>query len=128
VLNSISFCYWAGDNEKKWTIEYKGNNYDGAKGMIACIGRAKKNIKKLIKSAFNSGYNRVTISNNEDCDTVIISPTGNVYVGKKCFGPLTIRTYQEARENLEEPNDDTWQFVATSYSQAISELIERGIC
>jgi hypothetical protein len=40
VLNSISFCYWAGDNEKKWTIEYKGNNYDGAKGMIACIGRA----------------------------------------------------------------------------------------
>jgi hypothetical protein len=40
VLNSISFCYWAEHNEKKWIIEYKGNKYDGAKGMIACIGRA----------------------------------------------------------------------------------------
>lgn len=37
VLDAISFCYWG---EPKWTIEYKGNLYDGAQAMMASLGRA----------------------------------------------------------------------------------------
>lgn len=37
VLNSISFSYWG---TPKWTVEYHGKEYDGAQGMMACLGRA----------------------------------------------------------------------------------------
>lgn len=40
VLNSISFSYWG---EPKWTIEYKGEQHDGAQAMLACLGRAVEN-------------------------------------------------------------------------------------
>lgn len=37
IFNSVSFCYWG---DPKWTIEYRGENADGAWGMITAIGRA----------------------------------------------------------------------------------------
>jgi len=37
VFNSISFCYWG---KPKWAVEYKGESFDGAFGMIASIGKA----------------------------------------------------------------------------------------
>jgi hypothetical protein len=37
VFNSTSFCYWG---DPKWTVEYKGEKYDGSWAMVACIFRA----------------------------------------------------------------------------------------
>lgn len=37
IFNSLSFCYWG---EPKWTIDFDGNSYDGAWGMIMALGRA----------------------------------------------------------------------------------------
>ena len=37
VFNSINFCYWG---EPKWTVEYRGAEYDGAWGMIVALGKA----------------------------------------------------------------------------------------
>lgn len=37
ILNSISFCYWG---EPKWTVDYRGEKYDGAFGMILALVRA----------------------------------------------------------------------------------------
>ena len=37
VFGSINFCYWG---SPKWTVEYRGAQYDGAWGMIACMGKA----------------------------------------------------------------------------------------
>ncbi|MBI2109428.1 MAG: hypothetical protein HYT93_04645 [Parcubacteria group bacterium] len=37
VFNSTSFCYWG---DPKWTLEWKGERYDGSWGMIAAIMRA----------------------------------------------------------------------------------------
>ena len=36
ALDSISFCYW---KQPRWIVSYEGKTYDGAKGMIACLGR-----------------------------------------------------------------------------------------
>jgi len=38
LLNSLSFSYWGGP---KWSVEYKGQKYDGVRGMIAALGKAK---------------------------------------------------------------------------------------
>lgn len=40
LFNSLSFSYWG---SPKWAIEYKGETYDGAYGMVACIARALEN-------------------------------------------------------------------------------------
>lgn len=40
VFNSINFCYWALPGEPKWTVEYQGQQYDGAWAMLACLVRA----------------------------------------------------------------------------------------
>ncbi len=37
VFNSINFCYWG---TPKWTVENKGNKYDGAWAMMASLGKA----------------------------------------------------------------------------------------
>lgn len=37
VFNALSFCYWG---EPKWTINFEGESYDGAWGMITALGRA----------------------------------------------------------------------------------------
>jgi len=36
IFNALSFSYWG---KPKWTIEYKGENYDGSWGMIISLGR-----------------------------------------------------------------------------------------
>lgn len=43
VYNSINFCYWG---EPKWTVEIKGNFYDGSSGML-----------RAIKNAIENGFN-----------------------------------------------------------------------
>ncbi len=45
IFNAISFSYWG---EPKWTIEYKGEKFDGAWGMIASIGKAVENKKQIL--------------------------------------------------------------------------------
>lgn len=49
VFNSISFTYWG---EPKWTIEYKGEKFDGAWGMIASLGKAIENKKSIINPIY----------------------------------------------------------------------------
>lgn len=45
VFNAISFSYWG---EPKWTVNYNGEKFDGAWGMIASIGRAVENKKPIL--------------------------------------------------------------------------------
>lgn len=40
VFNAISFSYWG---NSKWTIEYNGEKFDGAFGMIVTLGKALEN-------------------------------------------------------------------------------------
>ncbi|MBI2548627.1 hypothetical protein HYW21_04725 [Candidatus Woesearchaeota archaeon] len=40
TLNAMSFSYWG---TPKWRVVYQGMEYDGAKAMIACLGRAREN-------------------------------------------------------------------------------------
>lgn len=37
LFNSINFCYWG---EPKWTVQFRGQSYDGAFGMMAALTRA----------------------------------------------------------------------------------------
>jgi hypothetical protein len=37
LFNSVNFCYWG---EPKWTVEFRGRQYDGAYGMMAALTRA----------------------------------------------------------------------------------------
>lgn len=55
VFNSTSFCYWS---EPKWTIEYKGEKYDGSWAMIACILRALENGKPILDAKYRSTISR----------------------------------------------------------------------
>lgn len=49
VFNSISFSYWG---TPKWTIDYRGENFDGAWGMIASLGKAFENKIPILNSKF----------------------------------------------------------------------------
>jgi hypothetical protein len=49
LLNAISYSYWG---EPKWTVEYNGKHYDGAQGMVACLGRAAENGKPIFKAEY----------------------------------------------------------------------------
>lgn len=49
VFNAISFSYWG---EPKWTINYNGENFDGAWGMIASIGKAVEDKKLILNSTY----------------------------------------------------------------------------
>ena len=49
VFNSISFSYWG---QPKWEVEYKGEKFDGAFGMIASIGKAIENKKSILDSKY----------------------------------------------------------------------------
>ncbi|MFH1657509.1 MAG: queuosine salvage family protein [bacterium] len=51
VFNSINFCYWG---DPKWTIEYKGRQYDGAWGMLAAIIRAVENGILILEAEYLS--------------------------------------------------------------------------
>lgn len=51
VFNSTSFCYWG---DPKWTIEYKGEKYDGSWGMVAAILRALENGKPILDTKYRA--------------------------------------------------------------------------
>lgn len=57
VFNAISFCYWG---EPKWTIEYKGEKYDGAWGMIVALLRANENGIPILDASY-----RVSMSEDD---------------------------------------------------------------
>ncbi|MDE1924686.1 MAG: queuosine salvage family protein [Patescibacteria group bacterium] len=67
VFNSTSFCYWG---DPKWTIEYKGQQYDGSWGMIAAIMRAIDEGMPILDAKYRSqmskeNYQRMTRGNVE---------------------------------------------------------------
>ena len=51
VFNSISFCYWG---EPKWTVEYKGEKYDGSWAMVAIILRAINEGKPILDAKYRA--------------------------------------------------------------------------
>jgi hypothetical protein len=51
VFNSISFRYWG---NPKWTVEYKGEEYDGSWAMIICVKRAIEEGKPILDSQYRS--------------------------------------------------------------------------
>jgi len=55
VFNSTSFCYWG---DPKWTIEYKGEKYDGSWAMIAAIMRALENGKSILNAKYRANISR----------------------------------------------------------------------
>lgn len=59
VFNSINFCYWG---NPKWTIEYKGKQYDGAWGMIASLGRALDKNIPILDAKFLSSLTQTDLS------------------------------------------------------------------
>lgn len=55
VFNSTSFNYWG---DPKWTIEYKGEKYDGSWGMVAVILRAIDNGKPILDAKYRSNISK----------------------------------------------------------------------
>lgn len=55
VFNSTSFCYWG---DPKWTIEYRGEKYDGSWGMVAAILRAMDSGKPILDAKYRANINR----------------------------------------------------------------------
>jgi hypothetical protein len=49
VFDSISFSYWG---TPKWTVNYNGENFDGAWGMIVSVCKAVANKKQLLKANY----------------------------------------------------------------------------
>lgn len=58
VFNSINFCYWG---EPKWTIEYKGKQYDGAWGLIGCLRRAIDKKIPILQAAYLAKINELEL-------------------------------------------------------------------
>lgn len=54
IFNSISFCYWG---EPKWTVEYKGEKFDGAWGMMAALGKSIENKVPILNMKYLSNIN-----------------------------------------------------------------------
>lgn len=59
VLNSISFSYWG---EPNWNVVYNNKIYNGAKAMMACIGRAIENNTLILDPQYLSGVNEEDLS------------------------------------------------------------------
>jgi hypothetical protein len=55
VFNSTSFCYWG---EPKWTVEYKGEKYDGSWAMVATIMRALDEGKPILDAKYRASISR----------------------------------------------------------------------
>jgi len=55
VFNSTSFCYWG---DPKWTIEYKGEKYDGSWAMVASIFRALDEGKPIFDAKYRATISR----------------------------------------------------------------------
>ncbi|MBU2592182.1 queuosine salvage family protein [Patescibacteria group bacterium] len=37
VFNTVNFCFWAGKDEKKWTVQIDGEELDGSIALFRCI-------------------------------------------------------------------------------------------
>lgn len=51
IISAISFSYWG---TPKWTIEYKGEKYDGAYGMLSALGNAIENGFPILSASYLS--------------------------------------------------------------------------
>jgi len=51
IMSGISFSYWG---LPKWTIEYRGQSFDGAYGMLAALGKAIENGYPILNSSYLS--------------------------------------------------------------------------
>ncbi len=49
VFNSVNYSYWG---DPKWTISWKGVEYDGAWGMIAALGRALSESRPVLDPSY----------------------------------------------------------------------------
>ena len=55
VFNSTSFCYWG---NPKWTVQYKGKEYDGSWAMVATIMRAIDESKPILDSKYRASISK----------------------------------------------------------------------
>lgn len=55
VFNSTSFCYWG---KPKWTVEYKGEKYDGSWAMVACILRTIDEGNPILDTNYRANITR----------------------------------------------------------------------
>lgn len=49
VFNALSFCYWG---SPKWAVEYQGEKFDGAIGMITALKRAVDEGKSVLSARY----------------------------------------------------------------------------
>jgi len=59
VFNSVNFCYWG---DPKWTIKYKGKQYDGALGMKASLLKALDNGIPILNAKYLATLKREELS------------------------------------------------------------------
>lgn len=100
IFNSINFCYWG---NPKWTIEYKGKQYDGAWGMIAALGRALDNKIPILDAKF------LSVLIKEDLSEIL---KGNITI------PLFNDRLQILREN--------GKILAEKYNGQFSSVLEKS--
>ncbi|MBN1263749.1 MAG: queuosine salvage family protein [Candidatus Pacebacteria bacterium] len=55
VFDSVNFCYWG---QPKWTINYRGENYDGAWGMMGSIKKALDRGLPILKADYLSSLKK----------------------------------------------------------------------
>lgn len=58
VLDSISFSYWGNPN---WKVNYNGKEYNGAKAMMSCIGKATEKGIPLLDPEYLSTIEKETL-------------------------------------------------------------------
>ncbi len=97
VFNTLSFSYWG---DPKWTVEYKGEKFDGAWGMIVALGKAIEARLPILDISWLSSIS------NEDFSKII---KGNIEI------PL----FEERVENLREIG----QIITAKFNGDFSNMI-----
>jgi hypothetical protein len=96
ILNSISFSYWG---ESKWTIEYKGEKYDGAMGMIAALGRAMDENIPILDFSYLADISKENLENILRANTQIPLFEKRLEFLKE-NGRIIVEKFQGELENL----------------------------
>ncbi len=54
ILDAINFCFWAGKNKEKWTVEYPNGNFisNGWFALVACVQRAIKKRVPILNASY----------------------------------------------------------------------------
>jgi hypothetical protein len=54
ILDTVNFCFWAGKDQEKWTVEYPKGNFisNGWFGLVAAIERAQKEGKPILEANY----------------------------------------------------------------------------